>query len=52
MGIRNTYILMSVLGYVILNLPIAFLIWGKKWRIRSAKHYLYYSAKQLTTREP
>ncbi|KAM0548771.1 hypothetical protein ACHAPJ_009767 [Fusarium lateritium] len=50
MGIRNTHILMAVLGFVVLNIPIAFLIWGKKWRIATSKHYLHYSQEQMTNR--
>ncbi|OAR00075.1 hypothetical protein LLEC1_05385 [Akanthomyces lecanii] len=51
MGLRNLHIMISVLCCVLLLLPVALIIWGKKARIATAARYREMAHRQPTHRE-
>ncbi|HQT70751.1 MAG TPA: hypothetical protein PLE48_10035 [Thiobacillus sp.] len=51
MGLRDLHILIGVLSFVILLLPVALLIWGKKARIATARSYMEMARRQPTRRD-
>ncbi|RSL74484.1 hypothetical protein CEP51_011556 [Fusarium floridanum] len=51
MGLRNHYILLSVVAFVILLIPVCLLIWGKRIRRRTADVYCQYASRQPMRRE-
>ncbi len=51
MGVQNMHILVAVLSFVILLTPVLLLIWGKKFRIASAKEYRRMASQQPTHRD-
>lgn len=51
MGLRDLHILIGVLSFVILLLPMALLVWGKKARIATARSYMEMARRQPTRRD-
>jgi hypothetical protein len=51
MGIRNAYILISVLAIVVLNVPILLLKWGKALRRKTAPRYRKFAQLQVSHRQ-
>lgn len=46
MGVYDTFVLLSCLAVVIYSSVILFVIWGKKWRVRTASRYFAYAQRQ------
>ncbi|RHZ46405.1 uncharacterized protein CDV56_103391 [Aspergillus thermomutatus] len=46
MGIQNTFILVAMIALATMALPISLMIWGKKFRIRTAAKYKQYDCRQ------
>lgn len=50
MGLQNTFVLVTVLAFVISLLPLAILQWGKQVRVRTAPAYEHFSRRQANRR--
>ena len=51
MGIRDAYILISILALAILLLPVPLAFWGKKLRIKMAPRYRHFARSQIAHRQ-
>lgn len=51
MGIQNLHILCALIAFVIHLLPIVMLIWGKKFRVKSAQAYQIMATRQPLHRD-
>lgn len=50
MGIRNLHILTAGIIFGVLLIPVPLLVWGKRFRIRTAERYKAMALKQPTSR--
>jgi hypothetical protein len=50
MGIQNTFVLIGVIAIALSALPVAFMVYGKGSRVRSAARYEKYASRQQAQR--